>query len=131
MKTHATRMKKAKELLRWSLLIACIAFGLLYLNGAVGSWWASWGPPNNYPKAWEQHAIVWLGFSAALFFTGPMLFFALERDFEFKKSIYKFVWLIGVVAALAYPKMREFLLVDGCLDSGGKWSAIYFECKHE
>jgi hypothetical protein len=43
----------------------------------------------------------------------------------------KFVWQFVVVASFAYPGIREFLLVDGYLDSGGKWSATYFECKHE
>ena len=39
------------------------------------------------------------------------------------------VWLVLLILCLAYPRVKELVLVDKCLDSGGTWSAKYFECK--
>ena len=121
-------MKNTKNLLRWLALIIFIVFGLLYLNGAASSWWLSWGPPNDYPKAWEQESLRRLGFSLTCLFTGPMLFIAFKENFNFKASKYKYIWLLVVILSLTFPHIREFVLTDSCLDSGGEWSEKYFEC---
>ncbi len=116
---------------RWVLLILFTIVGLLYLNGAAYSSWVSWGPPNDYPNAWEQNALVQLGYSITLLSTGILFFKALKKKFEFKLSKYVYFWLVIVVLSLSYPQVREFLLIDNCLDSGGKWSVEYFECHYK
>ena len=123
-------MNKVRDIVRWALLVTCIVFGLLYLNGAFGSWWASWGPPTEYPEAWEQQAVKRLCIAVALLFTGPMVFVTLKNGYKFKKSIYIYVWFVVVILSLSYPSVREFVLIDKCLDSGGAWSEEHFECNH-
>ena len=124
-------METVKQTIRWVALIGCIVYGLLVLNGAFAAWWISWGPPNNYPMAWEHEAIRRLGISISLFFTGPMIFQALKPNFSFVKSQFKYVWVLVVVSALAYPKVRAYMYVDACLDKGGSWKKEYFVCEYE
>ena len=113
------------------MLIFCIVFGLIYLNSAAYSWWASWGPPTDYPQSWEQSALIKVGYSLSLLFTGPMIFIALNDSFNFKKSIYKYVWLFVVITSLSYPNIHEFILKDKCLDSSGQWSEKHFVCSYD
>ena len=120
-----------RNIAKWLALIVCIVFGLLYLNGAASSWWLSWGPPTDYPKLWEHQSIKRLGYSLTLIATGFMLFIALKENFKFKESIFKYIWLLVISVSLLYPSVREFVLIDGCLDSGGKWSGKYFVCNYK
>lgn len=120
-----------RQTARWVLLIACIAFGLLYLNGAAASWWMSWGPPNERPLYSLHAAIHKLGVSAALFCSGPMLFLGLKKGFSLARSRYKYFWIVVMILALGYPRLREWALIDACLDSGGAWDASHFECNRE
>lgn len=39
--------------------------------------------------------------------------------------------LTGIVLLHAYPEISEFLLVDACLDSGGRWNDVALACDHE
>jgi len=70
------------------------------------------------------------GYSAALFSSGIMAFVALGKSFNFGASKMKYVWLIVLLVSLAYPHLREFVLVDNCLDSGGAWDKPHFECRY-
>ena len=124
-------MEVIRQTGKWLTPTICVALGLLYLNGAVGSWWVSWGPPTNYPESWEQRAISQLGFAIALFATAPMLFIAFNHRFNLKTSSYKYWWVAIIVIALSYPHVRAFILTDSCLDSGGAWQATNFRCQHE
>jgi hypothetical protein len=38
--------------------------------------------------------------------------------------------LTGFVLLHAYPHINEFLLIDTCLDSGGKWNDVALACQH-
>ena len=120
-----------KQIFRWVLFLGCVAMGFLYLNGAAGSWWVSWGPPTDYPKAWEQQAVTRFCISIVFLFTAPMVFMVLKQGFNFKRSVYKYVWLFVVVVSASYPQLREFMKIDACLDSGGTWNEKYFECRNE
>ncbi|MCP5306776.1 MAG: hypothetical protein H6953_15130 [Chromatiaceae bacterium] len=124
-------MEAAKQVIRWVLFLGCIAFGLLALNGAFAAWWVSWGPPTDYPAAWEQEAIRRLGISISLLFTGPMAFVAMKPEFSFRKSKFKFVWALVVLVSLAYSPVRAFIQKDACLDAGGSWKEGYFVCEYE
>ena len=120
-----------RQTVRWFLFLGCIVMGLLYLNGAAGSWWVSWGPPSDYPKAWEQQAVTRVCISSIFLFSAPMAFIALKKGFNLKRSKFKYVWLFAIVISASYPNLREFIKVDSCLDSGGIWSEEYFECRNE
>ena len=124
-------METAKQTLRWVLFIGCIIFGLLALNGAFSAWWISWGPPNDYPMAWEQEAVRRLGISSSLLMTGIMVFVAFNPNFSFRKSKFKYVWTLVVISSLAYPAARSFMHEDTCLDKGGAWKKEYFICEYE
>ncbi len=123
-------MEAAKQTLRWVLFIGCIVFGLLALNGAFAAWWVSWGPPNDYPLAWEQEAIRRLGISISLLLTGIMVFVALKPKFSLRKSKFKYIWALVIVSSLAYPMVRAFMHEDVCLDRGGSWNKEYFVCEY-
>lgn len=58
-----------------------------------------------------------------------MAFLAFGKNFNFKKSKYKFIWFGVLLASLLYPFARELFFIDKCLDSGGSWDSAYFECK--
>jgi len=122
---------KSKQIVRWFICLGCIVIGLLYLNGAVGSWWVYWGPPTEYPKAWEQKAVTKFCISISFLFTAAMVFIALKSSFSLKRSVYKYVWVLVVVVSVLYPHLREYVKLDSCLDSGGTWSEEYFECRYK
>ncbi len=115
--------------IRWAFLLGLIASGLLYLNSAAYSAWVAGGPPNDYPHAWEQRALVHFGISISLMASGVMAFISFKSDFKWKASQYKYVWLLILLLGLGYPKTREWILTDKCLDSGGTWSSQHFDCK--
>ena len=117
-----------RNIIRWILLIVCVALGLLYLNSAAFSTWAAGGPPTEVPGAWINRAHIHLSFSISIIMTGILLFLSIKEDFKYKKSKYLKVWLIIVPIVLSYPKLIEFYLVDSCLDSGGSWSKKEFKC---
>jgi hypothetical protein len=118
-----------RQIIRWFLTLGFIALGLIYLNSTIFSTWAAGGPPTKHPHAWAQRALVHFGFCVSFIATGVMAFIGLRRDFNWRKSKYKYIWLILLLLSLGYPKAREWLLIDKCLDSGGAWSSEYFECK--
>jgi len=119
-----------KIIAKWILLLGFIGGALLYANSSFYSAWVSGGPPNDYPHAWAQRAIIHFGYAIALFSTGIMAFVALGRNFKFKASKLKYVWIIVLLLSLGYPECREFVLIDKCLDSGGAWDESHFECRH-
>ena len=120
-------MGSFRQATRWIVLIGGVLLGLLYLNGAAGSWWVSWGPPNEYPKAWEQQAIVQFGLAVVCFVTGPTLFVFLKD----KRSKLVYVWLIVVLLCLGYPEAREWMDIDKCLNAGGAWRNSHFDCRFQ
>lgn len=115
--------------MRWTILIAGIVVGLLFLNGAFSAWWVSWGPPTKYPEASEHAALKRLGYSLSVLATGFMIFIALKTNFDFKKSVIKYLWLITVVVSLSYPFVREARESSLCIDSTGTWNSEYFKCE--
>ena len=119
-----------KIVARWVLLITFVGLGLLYLNSAAASAWVSGGPPNEYPHAWAQRSLIHFCYSVALIASGIMAFVALGKSFSFSASKMEYVWLIILLVSLAYPHLREFALVDKCLDSGGAWDKPHFECRY-
>ena len=122
-------MDTAKNITRWIALLGLIGFALLYLNSTAFSLWAAGGPPTEAPKAWLHRALVQFGFSVALFSTAIFIFKVLKPGFSFKGKRIHYVWAAIVAVALGYPPIKEFFLIDACLDSGGKWSEKHFDCQ--
>lgn len=120
-----------RNILRWLILLIFICTGLLYLNSAAFKAWVSGGPPTDYPKLWLHGSLVHFGYSLSLFTTGIMFFISLKAGFVWSKSKFKYVWLMLLLLCLGYPKIKKWILIDKCLDSGGSWNSEYFECKEE
>lgn len=117
-----------RNIIRWCLTVSLIVLALLYLNSTGASFWAAGGPPTKYPRAWEQRGISHFCYSIASMVTAVMLYIGLKNNYNWKKSKLKYIWVILLLLSLGYPKARESMLIDKCLDSGGKWNYEYFEC---
>jgi rubredoxin len=124
------KISSDRTLLRWSLLILTLVGGLYMLNAALFCAWASSGPPTDYPKAWLQRSYIYFGFSGALIATGMMGFIGLKSMFNWRRSALFYMWVLFLVYCLAGPKVREFLLIDKCMDSGGMWDRSHFDCRN-
>jgi hypothetical protein len=122
-------MNLVRTSIQWCAPLGLIALGVLYLNSALYSAWISGGPPNNYSIAWAHRALVHFGFSLSFLFSGPMVFAALKNGLNFWRSKYKYAWFLVVFVSLAYPQAKEYFLIDSCLDRGGQWNELHFECK--
>jgi hypothetical protein len=118
-----------RNIVRWFLFLGILALALLYLNSALFSSWVAGGPPNKNPQAWEVRALRHLGFSISLLATGVMFLIGLKTNYNWRKSKYKYIWVLILVVCLGYPKAIELLLINRCISSGGQWNAEYFECR--
>lgn len=122
-------MDLLRNILRWILLLGLTAFGMLYLNSTVYSLWAAGGPPTEVPNAWLHRSLVHFGFSVALITTGIFFFRALRKGYIYKGSKAWGIWIVIITISLGGPPLREFVQIDSCLDSGGKWSKKHHECQ--
>ena len=121
------RQNKALRILRWAWLLLAVVAGLFFLNDAFFSAWVAGGPPSEHKLGWERRSQASLALSLACFFAGAFLFRALIR----LPRPGRLVWLYAVVAgllALAPFAARE-VLIDKCLDSGGRWNRMSIECE--
>ena len=117
-----------RSALSWFVLLAAIAFAVLWLNGAAFSAWMSDGPPNPYPHGWALRSQAQLSYACASLVGGAAVF-RIIRTFPV------FGWLsVGlVVLALGLavsPSIIRFFEIDRCLDSGGRWSYEGLQCEH-
>jgi hypothetical protein len=65
----------------------------------------------------------------AFFSSAAMAFTGLRKGYDWKRTKLKYVWALLVALSISYPSVREWLLIDKCLDNGGSWDAIHFTCK--
>jgi hypothetical protein len=127
--TREDNIKMIRNIVRWFLFLGFLALALLYLNSAMYSSWLANGPPTKNPQAWEIRALRHFGFSISLFASGVMLLFGLKINYNWRKSKYKYIWLILLLVCLGYPKAVESLLIHRCNSSGGQWNSETFECR--
>ena len=116
-----------RRLLGWAALLSLSSVALLLLNGAAFSAWMSGGPPNPYPQGWalRSQALFCWSLSAAL--AAAFGFLSIRRY----PDIGVRVWLTlaaGVVLAVT-PLVAREIIIDKCLDSGGRWSAASLQCE--
>ena len=118
---------KALRILRWASLLLAIVAGLFFLNDAFFSAWVAGGPPSEHKLGWERRSQGSLALSLACFFTGAFLFRALIR----LPKPGRLAWLFAVIAAFLAlaPFVAREVLIDNCLDSGGRWNRMSFECE--
>ena len=116
-----------KTVARWAVLASAIVVAAFYLNSAAYSAWVSGGPPNNYPDAWAQRALIQLCFSIAVLL-GGIVAFRLISSFP---KIGRISLVLGSLALIVVgiPYGREFLDSDRCLDSGGRWNGPSYRCE--
>lgn len=112
---------------RWAALLAGVALALVYLNSAAYSAWAGGGPPTTIRDAWLHRALVHLCYGVAAAFGGIILFRVIHRPPRLDRAALALVVLALVL--IAAPHAKRFLLVDRCLDSGGRWDAAAFRCQ--
>lgn len=127
--SHPTQRPRDRALgvARWLVTIAFVALSLIFLNSALGSAWIAAGPPTQFKAAWEHRALEHLLRSVAF----ALFALAAFRGLAAPPGVRPIV-LLAVIAALALlcvAPAREFMLVDACLDRGGRWAQMSFVCE--
>lgn len=113
--------------LSWLVLGAGALLSLWLLNGAAFSAWMSGGPPNQYPDGWAMRSQAQLAWSIAVAI-GGFAAFRMLREFPTVRRLT--LVLLGAAAVLAVlPTVIQFLQIDHCLDSGGRWNYQGLQCE--
>ncbi len=112
---------------RWAALLAGGALALVYLNSAAYSAWAGGGPPTTIRDAWMHRAFAHLCYAVAAALGGILLFRVIRRPPRLDRAA--LVLAVLALVVIAAPHARRFLLVNRCLDSGGRWDAAAFRCQ--
>ena len=125
--TTAVRQSTVLRLLRWVSLLLAIAIGVFFLNDAFFSAWVAGGPTAEHKLGWDRRSQGSLVLALACFFAGAFLFRALGR----LPKPGRLAWLLAFVALLLAlaPFMAREVLIDKCLDSGGRWNRMFIDCE--
>lgn len=119
-------VRDIRGIARWVILGLSIVGAALYLNSAVFSWWASWGPPAKFPEYLRQRALIRLCLSGAILCGGVGLSWFVQTFPKLARVTV--IWCALALLLLAIPPLREFLISDGCYDQGGRWLSDEFRC---
>lgn len=111
----------------WLLLLVALGFALLFLNGAAFSAWMSGGSPNPFPQGWAMRSQAQLAYAGAVAFAG----FAVFRVIREIPALSRITIALAVVSAVlgVWPSVHQFVQVDRCLDSGGRWNYEGMQCE--
>jgi hypothetical protein len=117
----------ALRISRWLLLLAFVAAGLYFLNDAFFSAWVAGGPPGEHKLGWERRSQASLALCIACLLAGVTTFWGARRF----PVVGRLTWLLlGIAAVIAVsPFLAQQVLIDKCLDSGGRWSKATIECE--
>jgi hypothetical protein len=118
---------RAFRVARWAALAGFGGAALLFLNSALFSGWVAGGPPTQYKEAWEHRALQQLCRAVAFALFAGVAFRWLVPPLRFRPLLA--VLTVAALAVLVVPSAREFMLVDACLDSGGRWATVAFVCE--
>jgi hypothetical protein len=123
-----TSVRPITQVARWLTLLGFVVAGLYFLNDALSSAWLTGGPPSDHKLGWERRSQASLALCFASLVAGCALFRAITRY----PAVGRSSWVLGVLAvALAVtPFAVRQVLIDKCLDSGGRWSKLAIECEH-
>lgn len=119
-------LSKTQRIIRVVITFGLIVYGSVIVNHSFYSFWLSYGPPNDYPEAWYQIGLIYFWRGIGLITAGIYFQFLWSR---IRSSKIVKIWSGIVFIGLFYPYVREFLLIDTCLDEGGAWVDIYFRCE--
>jgi len=87
------------------------------------------GPPDPYPDGWALRAKAQMIWALAATVGGLGVFRVIRRFPMFDR---KTLALLGAAAVLAaYPWLERQVLVDRCLDNGGRWNAGGMQCERK
>ena len=113
--------------MRWAALVGLCLVGLFFLNDAFFSGWVAGGPPGPHKLGWERRSLASLFLSLASFVAATGAFRALGR----LPRVGMLSWFLLVVAAgmALTPIVAREILVDSCLDNGGRWNHATLECE--
>lgn len=119
-------MSGKERTVRLVLGVAFVCVGLWILNYSYYSFLIAGGPPTNYPEIWYQEGII-SGWRALAVLTLAVL--VQFRCSTLRRSRVSWGLVFAIVMGLSYPHVREYLLIDSCLDSGGAWNEKHFRCE--
>ena len=116
----------AIRITRWSALLILVLTGLWLLNDAFFSAWMAGSPLNEHKLGWERRSLAALSMAGTSFVASAAAF----RAIPLAPRIGKVAWLLVLIAAAlaVFPFAARELLIDSCLDSGGRWSTDFLEC---
>lgn len=118
---------RAVRWVRWGALVLFGAAALVFLNSALYSAWVAGGPPAQFKAAWEHRALQQLCRAFAFVLFAVSAFWSLTVPLRVR-PLTLLVLLVGL-AVLLVPATRELMLIDACLDSGGRWGGATFVCE--
>lgn len=115
------------RILRRLLLLLSVGLGLVFLNDAVFSGWVAGGPPGDHELGWGRRSLGSLCFALASLLAGAFLIRALSG----RPRPGLGTWSLAVAAILLglAPFVAREILIDSCLDRGGRWNASLIECE--
>ena len=116
-----------RSVFAWLALVAALVVSLLFLNGAVFSAWMSGGPPNPYPQGWAMRSLGQLSWAASAAIGGWAVFRILRDAPVLRRATIVLAVLAGALAV--FPSTNQFLQIDRCLDSGGRWNYEGLQCE--
>jgi hypothetical protein len=111
----------------WFALCGLGLYALVLLNSAMFSAWMSGGPPNPYPEGWALRAKAQYIWAAASALAAVGVFIVVRRY----PAVGAPTWLVLVAAGVlaATPLVTREVLIDQCLDHGGRWNYGRLQCE--
>jgi len=119
-------ISRPRRALSWLALVSLGAIALLLLNSALFSAWMLGGPPNPYADGWALRSLALLVWALTAAFGAAALFNAIRRATHVGKA--SVIVLAACMTLAAVPFIAREVLIDKCLDTGGRWSAQALAC---
>lgn len=122
---------KANGLIRsfaaWFVLCALGTYALLLLNGALFSAWVAGGPPNPYPEGWALRSKAQAIWALATTLAAVGLFRVIRKY----PTVGRVTWIVLALSGflVVYPWAEREIMIDKCLDGGGRWNAGGLQCE--
>jgi len=118
----------AFSIIRWLSIILLIMLSVALLITAFGALWVSGGPPTDYPNAWLFSSIKNLCFSQSSMLAAIVVYIFVRKNRKMKNKKLGITLIGCAMLSASFPYMYEGLKIDSCLDSGGSWDKMKFEC---
>lgn len=113
---------------RWVLLLGLLGLALYFLNDFAFSAWLAGGPPGDHKLGWERRSQASLALSVASMLAAVAAFWAMAQLPKVSRALLVVMGLSAILAVA--PFVAREVLIDKCLDSGGRWNNSAIECEH-